>query len=437
MKSTRFQLIILGSILFVVFLAIGIFTGIIPGARDLKAKPPQLKITIWGMENEDFFRDNFIAYEQLRPNIQTEYKQLDLSSYETDMVNALATDSGPDIIMVNNSWLPKHLNKLIPVNETQLNLKTLGELYPSVIEQDFAPGGKIFALPLYMDTLALFYNQDIFDKNGIALPPKDWLDFQNLIPKLRQKDTSGKLVKMAAAIGGSDKNIDGASDLLMLLMLQAGAKMTNDEFTEASFADNVAGALPGQDALNFYKKFSDPADLYYTWDNSLEKSLDSFAKEDTAMIFNYATRRKNIKTINPFINFKVTEMPQPSGSQKAVNYADYWGLAVTNNADNSEWAWDLVLYLTANDTAAEQYLKASQNPPALRSLIQKYLNHPELGVFAKQALSARSWPQINEKQIRNIFSKIISAVTANELDVSAALYQAQDEVSELMQKEKR
>lgn len=437
MQFTRSQFIILGSILLVFFLMVGIFTGIIPGLQNPKQKPPQLKMAMWGIEDESFFRDNFNEYEKLRPSINIEYEQQDPATYENDLINALAAGNGPDIAMFHNSWLPKHVNKLIPVDETQLSLKNLAELYPSVIEQDFTSSEKIFALPLYIDTLTLFYNQDIFDKNGIALPPKDWLDLQNLIPKLRQKDTSDNLVKMAAAIGGSEKSIDKASDLLMLLMLQAGAKMTNDDFTAATFADNLTGSLPGQDALNFYKKFSDPTDLYYTWNDNAGYSLDSFAKGNTAMIFNYAANRKKIKIINPFLNFKISEMPQPSESPKAVNYADYWGLAATNNAKNSEWAWDLILFLTVNDAAAERYLTASQNPPALRSLIQKYINHPEFSVFAKQALSARSWPQIEKEQIKDIFSRMISATINNELDTSTALSQAQNEVTELMRKTKK
>lgn len=432
MQFTRSQLIILGTAVFLVLLFAGIFTGVLPGTRQFRQKPPEISLKVWGVDPQEYLLENINAYEALRPNVRVDYEELNPQNYEQTVINALAAGTGPDVIMFHNSWLPKHYNKLAPLSETQLNLKTFKETFPAVVEQDFAPDGKIRALPLYIDTLALFYNQDTFDKVGIAVTPEDWLDFQNLIPKLRQKDSAGRLTKPAAAIGGSERTIDKSADLLMLLMLQAGAKMTDDEFIQATFSSNVAGTLPGIDALNFYTKFSDPKDIYYTWNDGLDYSLDSFAKGETAMIFNYAEQKRNLREKNPFLSFKTAEMPQPTGAEKAVNYPNYFGLAVTNNSKAPDWAWDLILYLTANDTAAENYLKAANRPPALRSLIQKYTNHPELGVFAKQALSARSWPQIDQEKIRAVFSAMIQAVASGQLEAQAAAAQAEREVTELM-----
>ncbi len=432
MQLTRSQLIIIGSVVFVVLLAIGVFTGILPGARTLTQTAPEVSLTIWGTDDRELFNENLNNYETLRTNVRVKYTELDPETYEQTVINALAAKSGPDIIMFNNSWLVKHYDKIIPLNETQLTQKSFQEMFPEVVGQDFSPIDKIYALPLYIDTLALFYNRDTFDKKGIALPPKDWLDFQNLIPKLNEKDLSGNFLKEAAAIGGSENNIDKASELLMLLMLQSGAKMTNEDFSQASFSQSVEGKYPGMDALSFYAKFSDPEDIYYTWNEKMANSLDNFANGNTAMIFNYSSSAGKIKSKNPFLNFKAAEMPQPTGSDKSVNYPDYWGLAVTNNSKNSDWAWDLILYLTANDNAAEKYLLTSNRPPATRSLIQKYINHPTLGIFAKQALSARSWPQVDEKQNSAIFSQMIEAVVGKQLNQRDALLQAEREVTELM-----
>lgn len=436
MQLTRSQLIIIGSVVFVVLLVIGVFTGILPGTRVFQQKAAEVSLTVWGIDDREFLNENLTNYETLRTNVRVKYTKLDPATYEQTVINALAAKSGPDIIMFHNSWLTKHYDKIITLNEELLTKKSFQEMFPEVVEQDFLPSDKIYALPLYIDTLALFYNRDTFDKKGIALPPKDWLDFQNLIPKLNEKNASGQLVKSAAAIGGSEDNIDKASELLMLLMLQSGAKMTNEDFSQASFSQNVEGSYPGIDALNFYAKFSKPSDpadiIYYTWNEKMNNSLDSFANGNTAMIFNYSSVADVIKSKNPFLSFKAAEIPQPTGSAKSVNYPDYWGLTVTNNSKNSDWAWDLILYLTANETAAEKYLLASNKPPAMRLLIQKYLNHPTLGVFAKQALSARSWPQVDRKKTDAIFSQMIKAVVSGQLSQRDALSQAEREVTELM-----
>ncbi len=418
--------------MFVVFLLVGIFTGILPGTRGKLEEIPSLTLKVWGTENRPAMQDILSGYENLRKNVRVNYEEINPATYEQEMINELATGSGPDIIMFHSSWLPKHYDKIVPLKDEQMNLITLRETFPTIVEQDFTGNGKIYALPLYIDTLALYYNQDTFDKNGIALAPKDWLELQNLVPKLRQKDVSGKITKPAAAVGGSETTVNNASDILSLLMLQAGAKMTDEQFTQATFASNVEGSLPGIDALNFYSKFADPEEIYYTWTDSNEYSLDSFAKGDTAMIFAYASQKDYLKNKNPFISFKAAPMPQPTGAEKAVNYSDYWGLAVTGNSKNPDWAWDAALYLTANQESAEKYLLATKHPPAMRLLIQKYVNDPEFGVFAKQALSARSWPQIDRMAIKNIFSQMISAVISKELSPQDAISQAEREVTELM-----
>lgn len=433
MQFTRIQLAMIGSGVFIVLLLIGIFTGILPGTRQPLEKLPEITLKVWGVEKRPVMQDILSGYENERKNVRVDYEEKNPLTYEQDVINALASATGPDIIMFRSSWLPKHYNKIVPLKDEQLKLTALREMFPEVVEQNFVGNEKIYALPLYIDTLALFYNQDTFDKNGIAVAPKDWLELQNLIPKLRQKDVSGKIAKPAVALGGSETTIDNASDLLQLLMLQAGARMTDPDFTQATFSANVDTQVPGLDALNFYTKFTDAGDIYYTWNDSLPYSLDSFAKGDTSMIFAYESEKEAIKNKNPFLNFKAGLMPQPTGAEKAVNYADYWGLAVTNNSKNPDWAWDAILYLTANEIPAEKYLTATQHPPALRSLIQKYVEHPELGVFAKQALSARSWPQINQPEIKNIFSRMISSVIEGKLKPQDALVQAEREVTELMQ----
>ena len=432
MQLTSFQIKVLigtGAFIFIVILLV---TGVIPGLRKITDRPPELILTVWGIEDRNNLQEAFNRYQALRTNVGIDYEFINPETYERDIVNALAAGKGPDIIMFHRSWLPKHYNKVVPLKETQLKFKDFQELFPTVAEQDFSSQGIVYALPLYIDTLALFYNQDTFDKNGIAVTPKDWLGLQNLIPKLRQKDASGKIIKPAVAIGGSAKNIDNASDLLMLLMLQAGAKMTADDFTNATFASNVEGLFPGVDALKFYTKFSDASDIYYTWNDSLVNSLDGFSEGDLAMMFNYASKRKDVAIRNPFLNFTAAEMPQPTGADRAVNYPEYWGLAVTNNSQNPDWAWDLALYLTANEEALASYIQATGHPPALRSMIQKYVDHPELGVFATQALSARSWPQIDKERIDVIFSDMIQSVIDGNLDIVAAVSQAESQVTELM-----
>jgi len=123
---------------------------------------------------------------------------------------------------------------------------------------------------------------------------------------------------------------------------------------------------------------------------------------------------------------------QPTLTDSAVNYASYWSLAVSNKAEYPDWAWDLIIYLATDELANDSYLRESGRSPALRGLIQKHIADPEVGVFAKQALSARAWPLIDERQVANIFSQMIQSVVSGQLDSKTALFQAEQSVTDLI-----
>ncbi len=385
-------------------------------------------ITFWGVFDTSLQMGQAInAYRALSPYVSVSYRQVNPESYENELIDALASGRAPDVIMFHNTWLPKHFNKIVPFSGEQITIDRYRAIFPTVAEQDFAPDGKIFALPLYIDTLAMFYNQDIFDNAAIAVPPKTWSEFEKMIPKLRQLDKLGRVQKPAAAIGGSTRSINRATDLLGLLMLQTGTQMVNEDFSNATF-----DSREGLNALNFYTKFANPVSPSFTWGDSLPYSLDSFASGDTAIIFNYAYQSDLLKEKNPFLNFHVTSMLQPDERTQDVNYGNYWGLAVTVGTRNILAAQDFVLKMASDPSVAEQYLFATKRPPALRSLINKYSNDPEVGIFAKQALTARSWPQADSAQIEKILSNMVNTVLTGRRPASQALEEAAGAVSEVM-----
>ena len=385
----------------------------------------QIELSFWGVENESAILKLTELYASANPGVRISYQQFDENNYEKSLLNALASGQGPDIFMLHNSWLPKHYDKIAPIKD-QLSLTDFSNnLFPGVVTQDFVKDNTIYALPLYLDTLAFIYNKDYFDAKAVALPPKTWESFQNSIPRLKENDFSGKIAKAAGAIGGSEKSVDKASDLLSLIMLQSGAAMEN-EYGKIDFAN--ANNL---NAFNFYLQFANPTNQYYTWNDNLRPSLDNFANETVGAIFNYSSAIPKIKTKNPFINIAISPMLQFSGADQLPNYADYFGLTVSNQSKNSAWAWHFIQSATTQEQFAEEYLRASGRPPALRNLIQKYLNDSNIGVFAKQAMTAESWKQPDNNEVKKIFSNAIESVLNGKLSPQKALEEAGNRINNL------
>lgn len=426
MNLTRSQIIIIGV---VVLLIIGVIVVFVVGRQDGVGGRLSGKINFWGVEDSSqVMRELIDKYKAMRPGVEINYLEINKETYETDLINALAGANGPDLFMIHNTWLPKHFDKITPLLSESFTIKNLQSLFPTVVEQDFAPDGIIYALPLYLDTLALFYNKDFFDEKGIALPPKNWEEFQSFIPRLRELDRSGKITKAAAAIGGSNRSIENATDILNLLLLQTGTKMTSDDFSRATFSTD------GQQALKFYTDFANLSSPYFTWNENLPYSSDYFSQGGAAMMFGYARQIPLIKQKNPFLRFSVLPMLQPKESSKPINYANYWGVAASVKSKNSALAWDFAIYLSTNLDAQRKYAELTAKPPALRTLINQTLNDPVIGIFSRQSLTARSWPQVDGSAVKNTFSSMIENVLTGRLSVDRAINEAESKITQLMQR---
>lgn len=391
----------------------------------------KVELDVWGTFDEAEVRMITEAYTEVQGNVKIKYQKFSEANYEKALLNAFASGTGPDIFLMRNRWLPKELGKIVPAPQDKMTAAQVQALFPTVVEQDFVSGARVYALPLYLDTLVLLYNKNIFDQNAVTKPPATWQEFQNLIPSLRSISRTNQILKAGAAIGGSTKTIGPAVDLLHLLMMQNGTPMMNAQKTSPAFIAEDKGA-PGVAAMNFYLQFANAGSPYYTWNDNQENDVDTFASGNMAMMFGYQRTIPKIREKSPFLTIGVQPMLQPSGSELHVNYADYWGFAVSRASREAATAWDFVIFATTNVKNARAYMEFTGRPPALRVLVNERLNDPELGVFARQALTARSWYQADDVEITEIFSRAITRVLTGQANVLTALKESEAQVTQLL-----
>lgn len=401
----------------------------------------QGKITLqfWGVFDESsFYKDAIREFEKSNPNINVMYRQLNFEDYEKQLVGSFAAGTGPDIWLMHSTWLSKHYNLIQPLpqqipkgEKTALfTFKEFQEQFVDVAVEDLTAGSQIYALPIYVDTLALYYNKDLFNSVGIVAPPATWEEFNNAIKKLTIFDERGNIVRAGAAIGTA-RNINRSTDILALLMLQSGIRMTNENNTFASFSDSVDGEKVGEAALQYFTDFAKSSNPLYTWNDRQHYSIDAFIEGNAAMMFNYSHHIKTIHDKSARFNFTAVPMPQIANTPIAVNYANYWAPTVSKQSKYSGVAWKFLAYLSSAQGAVF-YLNASGRPPARRNLIEQQRTDPDLGAFAIQALSAKSWYQIDSSAIETIFADMIEDVNFGRMTVARALEAAENKVNVLM-----
>ncbi len=415
-------------------------------APPASSKP--ITLTYWRvLDDGDAFDEIISAYRALHPNVTINYRKLRLDEYENALVNALAEDRGPDILSVHNDWMRAYQPKLLPapasvklafreVQGIQKNQvwveKTLPMITPAQVKDQFVdqvghdvvikgPASdpkkgivdQLWGLPMALDTMVLYYNKDVLNAAGIPTPATTWAEFQDHVKRLTKYDSQGKLVKPAAGIGTS-QNVERSFDLLSLLMMQNGAQMADGNglptFNRTP-ADMTRDTPPGDEALIFYTDFANPSKEVFTWDDTQPNSYDAFVSGKTAYFFGYAYHLPMIRAQAPKLNFGIANIPQIDPANK-VNFANYWVEAVSKKTKYPDVAWDFLQFAAKADQA-KTYLAKTGRPTALRSLVNTQLSDPDLGVFASQVLTAKSWYQgANIKATESAFDEMIDTTLA-------------------------
>jgi multiple sugar transport system substrate-binding protein len=412
--SQKQILLIGGAFVVVVGLVVAVF---FLGGR--KVAPPEVKLTVWGTEPASAFRTLFEDYHRRVPNVTVSYTQLPITNYEQAILESLAAGQGPDIFQIRNRDLLPNLNKLAPAPPAFMSLTQVRALFPTVVEDDFVWNGAVYALPLSIDTLALFYNRDHFDAAAIVSPPATWEAFVENVRTLRKLGAEGKVVRAGAALGGSARTVEEASDIVQLLMLQNGASPQAPASTPAAVA-----------AFNFYLQFANAGSNAYTWHDAMVPAREAFAVGNAAMLVNYRASLADLARKNPFLRIGVAPVPQTHNSQP-VSFARYQGFAVSKwSRWAGDWAWRFVADVTTTPELVGVYLASgvlpgqAGAPPALRAFIAGRLEDPELGTFAKQALTARSWQAPGDARVRAAFDAAIQNVLTGRTDSHTALQRA-------------
>ncbi|MCU0678826.1 MAG: extracellular solute-binding protein [Planctomycetes bacterium] len=401
-----------------------------PSKSEAKHMEP-VTLNYWRVfDGSDDFADIIAKYNQIHPFVTINYRKLRYDEYEEKLLEAFATDRGPDILSIHNTWIRKYQAKgflepmpdkitmAYPVLEGKIkkevnpNVKTVNSINLTKLKNDFIDvvyddvvikqinektkktEERVYGLPLSIDTLALFYNRDLFNNAGITSPPAYWnREFQQTVKKLTKQDNRGQIVQSGVALGGSD-NIERSSDILSVLMMQNGTVMMSDNgivgFHVRPEAFKEKNYNPGLDALRFYTDFANPAKEVYAWNKTLENSLNLFTQGKLAMMFGYSYMLPQIKAEAPKLNFSIAPLPQIEGNPQSINFANYWVEAVAKKSANAAIAWDFVQF-AVKEKQVLGYLNKVKKPTALRALVDKQIEDQEIGVFAGQVLTAQSW----------------------------------------------
>ncbi|MFO0704671.1 MAG: extracellular solute-binding protein [Candidatus Andersenbacteria bacterium] len=416
-----------------------------------------LHLTWWNVfDDPTVYQDMIKTYEEDH-NVDIELVTFSYAEYEQELVRSLAAGTGPDIFTIQNTWLPEHRDLIAPVPvaedftsatpdelkaiqprvEALPGLRSFVDTYVPTVSQDFVSEGRIYAIPLYVDSLALYYNKDLLNSANQQVPTT-WDEFVKVANALTTRDANGRITRSGAALGAAT-NINRSTDILSALMLQNGASPVDTERQFAAFdrgEERADGSElnPGLDALKFYTDFAIDSSDHFTWslDPAIWYSIDNFASGEVAMMLNYSHQVDEVRSKNAKLNFGIARLPNPAGARFYQTYANYWGQTVSKASPNVLDAWEFINYLSRDDNNLT-YLQNAHKPPAKLAQIPAFENDLDLGVFADQAAVAKSLytPDINLTE--TVLAAAIEDVILNRRPALDALQVAASQITQRLQ----
>jgi multiple sugar transport system substrate-binding protein len=154
--------------------AIALMAGATLSAQGTSAKPREVRFwTLFTGGDGDFFDAMVKAFNASQKDIVLVNDTVKFTDYYTKLTAALAAKTAPDFVVIHASQLVNYVpNKVfLPLDQyikkEGMNLKDFEA--PPLAACTF--GGKIYAIPLDVHPLIMYYNKDLLQKAGVTKVP--------------------------------------------------------------------------------------------------------------------------------------------------------------------------------------------------------------------------------------------------------------------------
>ena len=175
----------------------------------------RVTLDLWIFEGEETFLPALeSAFEDANPDVDLKITEIPEDNYTTKIDTALAADSPPDIgFIVEPRWIKA--GRMLPLDDVieseGIDLSHLNQNAFEGCEYE----GKIYCLGSYSAATMLFYNKDLFDAAGLAVPFVDGVDVDRRVRVARRAAHPAERRSLQARLGWRGRHavlVDGYAD---------------------------------------------------------------------------------------------------------------------------------------------------------------------------------------------------------------------------------
>jgi multiple sugar transport system substrate-binding protein len=299
--------------------------------------PVQITYMEWGDPAElDVWKAIVADFEAANPGVKVNVDVSDWDSYWTKLKTLLAANTPPDVFAMDAPLYPDYQSRGVLLNlqpYIDKNPDMLDGLFPNTLTAYKTPTG-YFGLPRDFQTIAVFYNKDMFDKAGVPYPKAGWTyDDLRATAKALTKDTKGdgKTDQFGYVIDPWDFE-GGMSEIIWAY----GGDLINADHTKTMLGDPKARQAFQflHDMMFIDKSIPDP-------NTSTQYGGDLFLSGNAAMI---ATGHWSVPGYSQ-AKFKWDVVPMPTGPAGQATSVNSAGFVVAKDSKNPQVAFNFIKFV--------------------------------------------------------------------------------------------
>jgi multiple sugar transport system substrate-binding protein len=381
------------------FALIRLFSGSSDTAQEIgQAEEVNVVLSYWGLwESAEVMKPVIDEFHNQYPGVRINYLYQSGRDYQERVKTVLESSDPPDIVRLHTSWIPVVFRQLSMAPSDTISVTEINNNFPPIISRLLIVNDQVLGIPMTSEGLALYVNTSMFQQKSLTMP-RTWEDVLSSAKALKEADPlTGKITRAGIAMGLTG-NVDHWPDIVSLMLLQAGVKMTDPR------------GAPAEEALNFYVDF---VRKHRLWDETLPNSTLAFANEKVAMMFAPSWRAYEIKSLNPSLTWQVIPVPQLPDSD-TVTWASPWFEAVPKNSKNQKEAWQFLNFLSSakaqqllTDSAISQ--RGFPQAPANTSASTTYATNDFIKTYSDSFATSRTFytASLTQDSETNINSQLI------------------------------
>lgn len=310
---------LLGFGIFSVVLSILIFSCKIPIGKCKPGASAQGEVQLWGTLPEIQMNAVVQAFNPQARDYAVRYKYVPEAEFNQRLLEALASGTGPDMIMAPYQTILTQASRIMPFPATSFGEKAFRDTYVDGASVLYSPQGAL-GLPVSVEPMVLFYNRTLFSKHGIITPPAYWDEVTNIVPALTVV-SGGRFLESGIALGAPGTSYQ--KDIMMAIVAQLGQtpvvripNQMGELFFSVTANDPVTeggDVKPLATVLRYLSQYADPGQKTFTWKEEMGDAADLFVGEKLAMYIGYAGEYPTLRARNPRGEFEMTTLPQTKG----------------------------------------------------------------------------------------------------------------------------